>query len=394
MAVGHLLSTTTFDVLVWVTVVLPRGPASSAAATSGSGCSSASSSASGSRTRTSCCSCSARSPAAASSTAASASRAALGSGRAPRSRSLLWLPNLLWQAHHGWPQLELADKIGDEDPIGNRVQLLPLQLLLDRPAPRTALARRALVAPAPRRGATVSSARARLPRPARGRASSTGGKPYYTMGLLLALLGAGAVVAERRLAAGKTTRAQARRSRSASPRSSRLRSRSRSCPSRDRARDADPRRSTRTRSRRSAGPPSPRRSRGSGTGLPPAERANAVVFTRQLRRGGRDRPLRPGARDPARLLRATTPSGASAARRDGAAPDHRDRLPQPARPPAAPSAAASARGPDRQRRRTSTTRSRAPPSGCARPPSALVDALAAAAPPRPVMRPISGRMWP
>ena len=33
-----------------------------------------------------------------------------------------------------------------------------------------------------------------------------GGKPYYTMGLLLALLGAGAVVAERRLVAGKTTR--------------------------------------------------------------------------------------------------------------------------------------------------------------------------------------------
>ena len=33
-----------------------------------------------------------------------------------------------------------------------------------------------------------------------------GAKPYYTMGLLLALLGAGAVVAERRLAAGKTTR--------------------------------------------------------------------------------------------------------------------------------------------------------------------------------------------
>jgi hypothetical protein len=46
---------------------------------------------------------------------------------------LLWVPNLLWQAHHGWPQLELADEIGNEDPIGNRVGLLPLQLLLIGP---------------------------------------------------------------------------------------------------------------------------------------------------------------------------------------------------------------------------------------------------------------------
>ena len=27
----------------------------------------------------------------------------------------IWLPNLLWQAQHGWPQLELASKIGGED---------------------------------------------------------------------------------------------------------------------------------------------------------------------------------------------------------------------------------------------------------------------------------------
>ena len=118
---------------------------------------------------------------------------------------LLWVPNLLWQAHHGWPQLELADKIGNEDPIGNRVGLLPLQLLLIGP----------LLAPLWIAGLwwLLRRNEARPYRPL-GLAYLTmlvvvfvaGGKPYYTMGLLLALLGAGAVVAERRLVAGKTTR--------------------------------------------------------------------------------------------------------------------------------------------------------------------------------------------
>jgi 4-amino-4-deoxy-L-arabinose transferase-like glycosyltransferase len=118
---------------------------------------------------------------------------------------LLWVPNLLWQAHHGWPQLELADKIGNEDPIGNRVLLLPLQLLLIGP----------LLAPLWIAGLwwLLRRTEARTYRPL-GLAYLTllvvvfvaGGKPYYTMGLLLALLGAGAVVAERRLVAGRTTR--------------------------------------------------------------------------------------------------------------------------------------------------------------------------------------------
>src|SRR4051812_33848627 len=29
----------------------------------------------------------------------------------------LWLPNLIWQADHGWPQRELADQIAREDPV-------------------------------------------------------------------------------------------------------------------------------------------------------------------------------------------------------------------------------------------------------------------------------------
>jgi hypothetical protein len=118
---------------------------------------------------------------------------------------LLWVPNLIWQAHHGWPQLELADKIGNEDPIGNRVLLLPMQLLLIGP----------LLAPLWIAGLwwLLRGTDARPYRPL-GLAYLTllvvvfvaGGKPYYTMGLLLVLLGAGAVVAERRLVAGKTTR--------------------------------------------------------------------------------------------------------------------------------------------------------------------------------------------
>jgi Dolichyl-phosphate-mannose-protein mannosyltransferase len=55
-------------------------------------------------------------------------------------RPLLWLsaafvalatlPNLLWQAHHGWPQLAMARVIAnEEDLIGGRWTFLPLMLL-------------------------------------------------------------------------------------------------------------------------------------------------------------------------------------------------------------------------------------------------------------------------
>ena len=45
----------------------------------------------------------------------------------------LWVPNVLWQARHGWPQLELAAKIAEEEAAGNRIELLPLQFLLIGP---------------------------------------------------------------------------------------------------------------------------------------------------------------------------------------------------------------------------------------------------------------------
>jgi len=107
----------------------------------------------------------------------------------------LWLPNLLWQARHGWPQIELADKIGQEDPVGYRVQLLPLQFLLVGP----------LLAPLWLGGLwwLMRRPEARPYRPLGLAyvvllviALVTGAKPYYTMGFLLVLLGAGGVVAE------------------------------------------------------------------------------------------------------------------------------------------------------------------------------------------------------
>ena len=107
----------------------------------------------------------------------------------------LWLPNLLWQARHGWPQLALAAKIAEEEAAANRIELLPLQFLLIGP----------LLAPLWLGGLwwLVRRAEARPYRPIGlayivllGIALLTGAKPYYTMGLLLALLGAGGVVAE------------------------------------------------------------------------------------------------------------------------------------------------------------------------------------------------------
>ena len=47
--------------------------------------------------------------------------------------ALLWLPNLIWQADHGWPQRTLAGQIADEDPVGVRIKFLPFQLLIISP---------------------------------------------------------------------------------------------------------------------------------------------------------------------------------------------------------------------------------------------------------------------
>ena len=201
MAVGHLLSTTTFDVLVWVTVVLL------VARILGGG--------------------DARQWLLVGLVAGIGLEnkhlvllliAALACGclldrRFVPARSpwlwagvvlalALWLPNLIWQAQHGWPQLELGGEISREDPVGNRVLLLPMQLLLIGP----------LLAPL-WIGGLWWLLRGQDAKPYRplglayvallAIALVTGGKPYYTMGLLLTLLGAGGVVAERSLQSGR-----------------------------------------------------------------------------------------------------------------------------------------------------------------------------------------------
>jgi 4-amino-4-deoxy-L-arabinose transferase-like glycosyltransferase len=45
----------------------------------------------------------------------------------------IWIPNLIWQADHGWPQRELSGQIADEDPLGTRLIFLPFQLLIVSP---------------------------------------------------------------------------------------------------------------------------------------------------------------------------------------------------------------------------------------------------------------------
>jgi len=197
MAVGHLLSTTTFDLLVWVTVVLLVTRILGGGDTrqwllvglvAGVGL---------------------ENKHLVLLLLASVAAGCLIDRRFELARSpwlwasaslalVLWLPNLVWQARHGWPQLELARQIGGEDPLGNRIGLVPLQVLLVGPllAPLWLaglfwLLRRPEARPYRPLGVAYLVLLAIL--------LLTGAKPYYTMGLLLSLLGAGGVVAERRL---------------------------------------------------------------------------------------------------------------------------------------------------------------------------------------------------
>jgi hypothetical protein len=115
----------------------------------------------------------------------------------------IWLPNLLWQAAHDWPQLALAEDIRHDDGAENRTTLLPLQILLVGPplAPILAVGLWGLL-----RNATLRPWRALgiayLVLLALVFASA--GRPYYAGPYLLCLLAAGSVVIGRWL----TTRAR------------------------------------------------------------------------------------------------------------------------------------------------------------------------------------------
>lgn len=118
---------------------------------------------------------------------------------------LVWLPNLLWQVDAGWPQLELAGDIQDEyGVLGERITYVGLQLVQVSP----------LAAPLWIFGIV------RLLRDERWRAARpiawsylllaltfllVGGKAYYLGGLLPVLLAAGSVALAERWSERRTT---------------------------------------------------------------------------------------------------------------------------------------------------------------------------------------------
>jgi 4-amino-4-deoxy-L-arabinose transferase-like glycosyltransferase len=120
---------------------------------------------------------------------------------------LVWTPWLIWQARHGWPQLEVSSSIaaGGSASSQPRWALLPFQLLLVSP----------VLAPVWIAGLLALLRRPRL-RPFRLFAVAwiflvvaflaTGGKPYYLAGMFPVLLAAGALETEAWLACGVTQR--------------------------------------------------------------------------------------------------------------------------------------------------------------------------------------------
>ncbi|MGK5551471.1 ArnT family glycosyltransferase [Actinomadura kijaniata] len=106
-------------------------------------------------------------------------------------------PGLVWQARHGWPQLEMADQIAAEGDFGGRLGFVPFQIVLSG----TVLAVLWI-------HGLVRLLRSPDLRPYRFLAYAylllnvvfliTAGKPYYLAGLWAALWAAGAVEIERR----------------------------------------------------------------------------------------------------------------------------------------------------------------------------------------------------
>jgi hypothetical protein len=108
----------------------------------------------------------------------------------------IWLPNLVWQAEHGWPQLELAGDIRRDEGGESRATLLPLQLVLLGPlvvpilgAGLWGLLRDSALRPWRALGVAYIALLVLL--------LVSGGKPYYAAPFLLCLFAAGAVLVER-----------------------------------------------------------------------------------------------------------------------------------------------------------------------------------------------------
>ncbi|MQY06670.1 ArnT family glycosyltransferase [Actinomadura macrotermitis] len=114
---------------------------------------------------------------------------------------LIALPNLWWQAAHGWPQLTVAGGISADDGAENRLMLVPLQIVYLSPLFVPVWVAGALRL---RRDPALRWARA-LP-PAYlllcGLVLATGGKPYYALPLLIVLMAAGCAPLARWLRGG------------------------------------------------------------------------------------------------------------------------------------------------------------------------------------------------
>ena len=387
MAVGHLLSTTTFDILVWVTVVLlvsphPRRRRRAAVA------------ARRPRRRPRAREQESRTDPARGPGLRLPHRPPLRPGAQPlvvgrrraRGSPLGAQPSLASAPRLAAARARRQDR--QRGPDRQSSGTIAAAAAADRPAPRTSLDCRALVAPAPQRGATVSPARAGLPHHARGRLRRR----------WEAVLHDGpAARAARRGSCRRRATARGREDDEAQARGCDRGLRGcRGCdhaPARARrrsARNADPRdQRGRDRDGRLARP-----DRDGRFGVEPAPAGRAGRRGRlhgQLRRGRCRRPLRQRARrssrllGPQRVLALRPPSGRGR-------PDHRDRLRQPAGPPGQLQRL-PARGPDRQRRRRSTTKSRTVPSGCVRPPPSpgRRSGPGCATSTREVA--VSGRMW-
>jgi 4-amino-4-deoxy-L-arabinose transferase-like glycosyltransferase len=114
---------------------------------------------------------------------------------------LVWLPNLVWQAANGWPQLALASHIAG-NAADNRAQLLPLLWLLSGPLlfPVTVAGWLWMLhgeRSRPWRAIPVAAIAALV------LVFVTGGKGYYAIGTMPAFMAAGGIVVDHWLARGR-----------------------------------------------------------------------------------------------------------------------------------------------------------------------------------------------
>lgn len=109
--------------------------------------------------------------------------------------ALLASPNLVWQAQHGWPQIEMARVLAERLATENRLTLLPLQILFVGPFLVALLWRGARWL---HRDATARPFRALLWAWPAGIVATlvTAGRPYYVLPLTLVVLLAGVVASE------------------------------------------------------------------------------------------------------------------------------------------------------------------------------------------------------